>query len=229
MAMQADCIRAVSIPEQKNLSSLFERHTNIIHLPNSIPQSFFDGCIAKPSTSCNFAFLGRLHHKKSPYETALAFASLNPEPSSCQLVLAGPDQGEAKRILELVATSNQDIQVPGPMFGDHKRALLQRSHFFVLASKSEGMPTSVIEAMACGCIPIITRECNLPELLDKALAIEVRSSVDSIQEGLRAAITLPRLERESLALANNAFASSKFSSNVVAANYATIIKAILKM
>jgi glycosyltransferase involved in cell wall biosynthesis len=229
MAMQADCIRAVSMPERENLFFLFENHENIVHLPNSIPQAFFDGRIAKPSTTCNFTFLGRLHHKKSPYETALAFSSLLPKPSSCQLVLAGPDQGEAKRIRELAATSNQDIQVPGPVFGDSKRALLQRTHFFILASKSEGMPTSVIEAMACGCIPIVTRECNLPELLDHELAIEVRSTVDSIQAGLRAAITLPRLERERLAKANSAFASSKYSSSVVAADYATLIKTILEI
>jgi hypothetical protein len=52
---------------------------------------------------------------------------------------------------------------------NHKRILdeLQKSNFFLLPSEFEGLPLSLIEAMARGCIPVVARmESGVPEVVE---------------------------------------------------------------
>jgi len=60
-----------------------------------------------------------------------------------------------------IATNNQENKVvlKGKLPHKEFEKWFQKSTYFILGSHKEGDPISLIEAMACGCIPITT---NIP-------------------------------------------------------------------
>lgn len=46
---------------------------------------------------------------------------------------------------------------------DHPERILKRSKIILIPSESEGLPTVMLEAMACGCVPIISDVGNIKE------------------------------------------------------------------
>jgi len=57
---------------------------------------------------------------------------------------------------------------------------LNAATYFILPSKSEGFPSSVVEAMAYGVIPIITEGCNFPEAFENKVAIKTAHTVSEL-------------------------------------------------
>lgn len=175
----ADVVRAVSLPEKLNLQRIY---SHVIHIPNgNFPPK---NILAKNWTSSplNFLFLARLHKKKGliPLLRSWKRSSLNNNPAF-RLIIAGPDDGLLGWLKnQLPGTSN--VSYIGPVFGEEKNQLLQQAHFFVLPSFSEGFPTSVVEAMQYGLIPIISEGCNFPEAFEQELAIKVLPEETHIKE-----------------------------------------------
>ncbi|MCS3801716.1 glycosyltransferase [Niastella sp. OAS944] len=169
MGKQADVIRAVSKIEMGNLKKYFPKK-RIIHIPNGV--DVVEAPAAKKNDVINFLFLARLHFKKGvlPMVEAWTKSSLNNSPSY-NLLIAGPDQGELERIQPYLDQSN-NIKYLGSVYGEEKKALFERCHFYLLPSYSEGFPTSVLEAMQYGLIPIISSGTNFPEVHENGLALK---------------------------------------------------------
>jgi glycosyltransferase involved in cell wall biosynthesis len=60
------------------------------------------------------------------------------------------------------------------------RDLLQEAEVFVMASHSEGTSMSLLEAMACGCCPVVTAVGGNPSVLGAQLAHRLVSPGDPI-------------------------------------------------
>jgi glycosyltransferase involved in cell wall biosynthesis len=128
--------------------------------------------VAKDNEVVNFLFLARLHFKKGvlPMVEAWTRSSLN-NSHKYNLFIAGPDQGELERIQPLINQSS-NIKYLGSVYGEEKKALFERCHFYLLPSYSEGFPTSVLEAMQYGLIPVISSGTNFPEVHENGLALK---------------------------------------------------------
>ncbi|MGB7326147.1 MAG: glycosyltransferase [Rubripirellula sp.] len=187
MIQSCDVIRAVSRPEQHNLGNLLKQ-IDVEMIPNGIDRP--PVVRRKPHETVRFVFLSRLHKKKAVAELVMAFCqSPLKNNANFELVVAGPDEGELSRITECIRTTQtNNVVVPGAIFGDQKFDLLESSDFFVLPSHSEGFPSSVVEAMGRGCIPIISDGCNFPEA--KSLTISASPNVESIKNALMTAAGL---------------------------------------
>lgn len=176
LAQKADAIRAVSYAEQKNLEVMFKKQVMLIENGIQIPD-FFE----KTDPTVGFLFMARLHYKKGVLPLARAWAKTMQGEKYFKLIIAGPDEGELRKIQPYLSTN---LIYAGPVYGKQKEDLLKQSHYFVLPSFSEGFPTSVVEAMGYGLIPVISKACNFPQVFDESLGYEVIPEEQSISDVL---------------------------------------------
>ena len=194
LAQKANFTRAVGQPEALNL----ERHfKNVVHIPNGIYEK--DILIQqKPSEPIAFLFLARLHKKKGIMPLVQAWQKSNASNNQRhKLLIAGTDDGEHQSLQDFLETEKPaNIQFLGPQFGEQKINCLEESHFYILPSQSEGFPTSVVEAMGAGLIPIISEGCNFPEAFRNEVAIKTGTLVHEITLAINKALEIPPKERD---------------------------------
>jgi glycosyltransferase involved in cell wall biosynthesis len=112
-----------------------------------------------------FLAVGRLNPQKDFPNLLQAFALVRKE-REARLIILG--EGELRPQLEAMTASlgiADDVSLPG--FIKNPYAYMSRASCFVLSSQEEGLPTVLIEAMACGC-PIVSTDC--PSGPDEILA-----------------------------------------------------------
>jgi glycosyltransferase involved in cell wall biosynthesis len=189
LATKADAIRAVSFPESENLKALM-KHSIIKFIPNGVLVEERETAINRERiTRRSYLFLSRLHHKKNVVTLAEAWlkSRLNND-EFCELLIAGPDQGELEKLMPLVKRS-RNIRYIGSVYDENKKEVLEKCTFYVLPSFSEGLPSSLLEAMSYGLIPVISEGCNLPEVFTQNLGIKVGTNVESIRSVLDETVT----------------------------------------
>lgn len=140
-------------------------------------------------------FLGRIHPKKGVAETVEAWAKVaasSPDlRDTWRLAFVGWDDGGHYENLKARAQQmpGLDVLFPGPAHGDEKTAVLEHSDAFILASHSEGLPISILEAWAHSLPVFMTRHCNLNVAFDAGAAIEIPTDPDGmvhvLKQGLR--------------------------------------------
>lgn len=98
--------------------------------------------------------VGRLSKQKN-YEMLLrSFASLS-SPETTRLIVLG--EGPERGALESLASSlGIDERVDLPGFVDNPFAYLANADVYVLSSDYEGLPATLIQALACGCTAVST-------------------------------------------------------------------------
>lgn len=79
--------------------------------------------------------------------------------------------------------------------------IFRAADFMLLPSKWEGMPMTLLEAMSQGCIPICSPVGGIPSVVEnlKTGILSKDSTVQSVYESLRIAVSLSVKEKESLA------------------------------
>lgn len=112
-----------------------------------------------------FLAVGRLNQQKDFPNLLRAFALIR-KTNFARLIILG--EGEKRQELEEIVENlgiSEDVLMPG--FVSNPYAYLKRASCFVLSSRNEGLPTVLIEAMACGC-PVVATNCpsGPDEILD---------------------------------------------------------------
>ena len=131
-------------------------------------------------------FLGRLHPKKGLAELVRAFGAASGDLPGWRLAIAGWEDGMPD-LRQLAAEVGQgaDIVFPGPLHGDAKAAALAHAAAFVLPSRSEGLPMTVLEAWAAGCPVLMTDACNLPEGFGAGAAARIETEPTRMAKAFR--------------------------------------------
>lgn len=111
-------------------------------------------------------FVGRLHPQKDLETWLRAFARVHQSNPDTRAVIAG--QGPLQEDLTDTATKlgiEDVVSIPG--YVDNPYRFMHQASVFLLSSRFEGLPTVLIEAMACGC-PIVSTDCpsGPAEILD---------------------------------------------------------------
>lgn len=110
-------------------------------------------------------FLSRIHDKKGIFEFVKVLNSISFK--GYVLDIYGWGEDESINQLQKEIAKNTQINFHGPIFGELKIEVLKSADILVLPSKSEGLPVVVLEAWKYGLVTAITRECNLPEAIER--------------------------------------------------------------
>lgn len=103
-----------------------------------------------------FLAVGRLTAQKDFANLIQAFALVRQQ-RPVRLIVLG--EGELRTELEQLAIDLRvfnDIELPG--FTDNPYSYMSLADAFILSSRYEGLPTALIEALACGC-PVVATDC----------------------------------------------------------------------
>jgi len=98
-------------------------------------------------------FLARLLKEKGIYELVLAFINVSAKIDNVELIIAG--SGKIESELKKFTANYENIKYTGHVENEEKILLFSEAYAYCLPSYSEGLPTSVLEAMAFA-LPVIT-------------------------------------------------------------------------
>jgi len=175
-------------------------------------------------------YLSRLHKKKGLELLMQALSQI--ESPKANLLVAGDGEADYKQQLISLATNlglNKNCFFLGHVDGDKKNALLQHSDFYALTSYSENFGISVLEAMANGLTPIVSKEVALSEIISQQeLGLVCTTEASDIEAQLRFALNNMK-QMKSMGVKAQQFVSTQYSWVTIAKQlellYRTVIQA----
>ncbi len=182
----------------------------IARIPNGVDVRLYRPCAGDESRSALCAelgwqdlptvlFAGGINRRKQPHLLIEALGQLRRDGREVQLVLAGPeDDAEYASQMRRRAT---ELGVAGrvrwPGFCREMANQYRAADLFALPSRLEGMPNSVLEAMASGVPSLVTRIPGSVDLIDdQQCGLHVEPSGPSLAEAVRFYLDHPAAARE---------------------------------
>lgn len=152
----------------------------VAHIPNAIelPAPLENIKPSDPSEPLRLVYIGRLVREKGLFEALDAIAQLHRSGHRLQFDIAGGGKAEEelrKRVITLGL--EKIVHFHGPLFGTEKNRLWRTADVLVFPSYSEGLPYSLLEAMAAG---------------TPAITCPVGAIPDVMQHGVHGLFVLPR-------------------------------------
>jgi len=231
---RADAATGVSSELKDIIDELTLNKANSVVIPNGVdmpsdtPGSMPQSC-AEIAGETFMLTLGRLHHYKGLDLLLEAIKILREKKIEMPpLVIAG-DGKEMGNLRRQTADLDLDDKVvfAGAVFGDQKHWLLRNCRFFLQPSRAEGMPLTVLEAMAYGKAVIGTRISGIMELItnnENGILVEPEDSL-SLSEAIKSLCENPNLE----CMQNKARALAlRMTWPVIAERYLELYKQLLK-
>ena len=184
--IEAEQYRDMGVPEEK-----------IEVIPNGIDLSEYNHLPPKGSFKIKFnipndkkviLYLGRIHEIKGIDFLVKACAQLvnKMRVSDVLLVITGPDDGYLPRIQTLVKTLKieDNVLISGPLYGKDKLEAYVDADVYVLPSRYETFPMSVLEAVACGTPVILTENCGIADYFRDKVGLVVKPVPNHLCEAL---------------------------------------------
>lgn len=136
------------------------KSTKIQLLTNYIDCSRFANRELLSSREKRFLFVGRLSEQKNLKNLIRAFSQME---LGLDLYGAGELEDELR---ELAADVSANVVFKGRVKNEELPEIYNRYKYFILPSFYEGMPKTLLEAMACGCICFGTDVAGIQELIE---------------------------------------------------------------
>jgi glycosyltransferase involved in cell wall biosynthesis len=177
----------------------------IVSIPNGIDLKAFDldtDLLAfrrrydLPMDAPIVSFLGRLNRIKALDDLVVAFAGVLQVHPATHLLLAGPDDGMRSALETQIARLGigEQVRFTGMLTGEADKAAVYRvSAVYVLPSRYENLPTTVLEALLNATPCIVSDRCGLAERLAKvsAAAVVPAGDVEALTRQISAHLAHP--------------------------------------
>ena len=161
---------AVTVLSSRALAAYraFDPRINVRLVPNAIdPEGLVDRA-RRPNMRdpLRLVYIGRLVRTKGVFEIVEALVALKRTGRKFTLAIAGtgPDDAALQSAVEEAGLADR-VRFLGLVVGEDKRRLWLDSDVFVFPSYTEGLPYSLLESMAAGCVPIITPIAAIPDVM----------------------------------------------------------------
>ncbi|MFC5550672.1 glycosyltransferase family 4 protein [Massilia aerilata] len=140
----------------------FAPGSRVAVVPNSVPLPPASSVQGEPG---RILFLGRLEASKGVFELLGAGALLAARFPSLRLVFGGEGDADALRNKAAELGIGERIELPGWLGARERDAQLARASVFCLPSHAEGLPMSMLEAMAAGRAVVASSVGGIPETI----------------------------------------------------------------
>jgi glycosyltransferase involved in cell wall biosynthesis len=122
---------------------------------------------ARPPHDLDLLSVGRLHEVKAFPDLLRACHRLTRDGLvfRCRIVGDGPSRARLERLRDELGLEDR-VEFVGPVGHDELPGYYRESDVFVMASRSEGIPVVLMEAMACGLPVVATDITGIPELVE---------------------------------------------------------------
>jgi glycosyltransferase involved in cell wall biosynthesis len=142
-------------------------------------------------------FLSRIHPKKGLDLLIPALARV--KAFDGLLVIAGPDEGGYRRVVEQMIRKhalNEKVHLLDMLHGRDRIAALADADLFVLPSYQENFGVAVVESLAAGTPVLISDQVNIHEEITRAgVGLVVRTDVNEIAAGVSSCLRDGQLKR----------------------------------
>ncbi len=177
------------------------------------------------SSACRFLLLARMDEWKGVDDLLEACAVLASEGTRFELVLAGPPgtAGDEAVLEEKIRRRGlaECVRYVGPVRGERKTELLGWAEVYVQPSHHEGMPLSMLEALAHGLPVVATKVGAVPEVIEDhkcGLLVSPHEPAE-LARAMGAVVAdrklLTALSREALALSAKRFSTHRFRDDLL--------------
>lgn len=164
MLRRADAVLVLSESERNFIETNW-KNLNVKILENAVSIENFEKKKNKTNEK-TIIFLGRLHEDKGLREIIETCRVLKNEEFNFRFRCFG--KGEAKDffVAEMSKILGEKFYYGGVISGAEKRKELAESDVFLLPSRYEGLPVALLEAMAAGCVPIVSNVGSIGSVIE---------------------------------------------------------------
>jgi glycosyltransferase involved in cell wall biosynthesis len=178
-----------------------------------VDDSFFDGnTVTKDESKFVILFLTRIEKYKGIYETLEVFRRLE---GNVELHIAGSGS-ELEKIKSIVVDDGiENVKFLGFVSEQEKINAYKQSDMYIFPSYSEGMPNSVLEAMACGLPIVCTRVGALNDFFENGkmgFSSELPVNIETFRKNISCIMDSKSLKNE-ISHFNIDFSKSNFRAS----------------
>ncbi len=173
-------------------------------------------------------YTGRLEENQKRVSMLLQIAeALTQRGVNFEMSIIGDGPERQNLAVSIAEKSLSNVRLIGSLDANGVREACAAHDVFVLTSRYEGMPISLLEAMGQGCIPVVTRmQSGIPELLDDGQNGFIIDSPDPqlFAERIQS-LALNKEERERIsARATTTISSGRFTTQAMVDSYLALIR-----
>jgi len=211
------------LEQQVTLRTPFE--TIVRRIPCGVPIP--ERRVTRSPSALRIAYVGRLaDEQKRASDVARALCRVVREVPGTEAVLYG-DGPEAQKVAGIIESDGAGLPVRlgGSIESELVQERMLECDVIVLLSDYEGLPIALMEAMACGCVPVCLRvRSGIPELVeDGVTGLLVDDRGDDFVRAIRRLRDEPEL-LEALSHAARAFIEASYSNDDCARDWASLLR-----
>lgn len=153
---RCDCLIALSTQWKQDLLKISPKaNVRVLYNPTILRNVSFEPGLPHQDESVKFLFMGRIGKRKGVYDILESMQRVNA--SNVEIHLYG--DGEIEQLQTLVAQKGLEnsVKVCGWIDGSRKDSTFRDANVLLLPSYNEGLPISVLEAMAYG-LPVLATD-----------------------------------------------------------------------
>jgi glycosyltransferase involved in cell wall biosynthesis len=185
------------------------RNPRVVSIANPVALPAPSGIAREPQL---VAFAGRLTEAKGVFELLQAAVGLRRAYPELRIECAGDgDLDEFERCVNSMGLAS-NVRVHGWIGRRRREELLARASIFVLPSHAEGLPVSLLEAMAAGCAVVATTVGGIPDVVEDGFngLLVPPGDVRALEAALARLVADPELAR-AMGRAARATIASRFT------------------